>query len=266
MNVTEIMTLEIPTITSDKSVAHAAERMHRERVNSFVVMDYGHILGILTSRDVFTAHPNRIVADAMKPGPLNIAVDQDIWEALELMDANGFEQGVVMDGDQMTGYITREAILIKLAEYMDPLTGLYKAPYIRSVGEKYLRDQKPFHLLFIDLNDFGKINKIHGHPFGDDVIRAYSSILASLVEEKRDFLSRYAGDEFVLISTADEEVIAKVIEEITQPNLIRNIKVTAAVGHVNGFREPDFFSWPLRDLIERASLQSSSVKAHNVVS
>ncbi|WP_400162955.1 GGDEF domain-containing protein [Brevibacillus sp. TJ4] len=266
MNISEIMAPEIPTITSDKSVAHAADRMYRESRRCFFVADYGEILGILTSRDVFAAHPNRIVADAMTQEILTISINQDIWAALELMEATGLEQGLVVDEDQLAGYVTRERILIKLAEYMDSLTGLYKAPYIQSVGEKYLNDKQPFHLLFIDLNDFGTINKLHGHPFGDDVIRAYASILASLVVEKRDFLSRYAGDEFVLISRADEEVIERYIEAITQPSQIGNIWVTAAVGHVNGFREPDFFRYPFRELVERASLQSSAVKSQNVVS
>lgn len=266
MNISEIMTREIPTITSGKSVAHAAERMSAERAGALIVVDHGEIMGILTPRDVFCSHPNRIVADAMTLDPLAISVELDLWEAMETMEAHGSDQGLIMDGERLAGFITREAILMKLAEYMDPLTGLYRAPYIQAIGEKYLKSRKPFHLLFIDLNDFGTINKMHGHPFGDDVIRAYASILSSLVMEKRDYLSRYAGDEFVLISTADEEMIEKYIEVIIQPTQIHNIRVTAAVGHVNGFRDPAFFTWDLRELIEKASLQSSAVKMQNAVS
>lgn len=266
MNISEIMASTIYTITSDKSVSHTAERMDESRVDTLVVMDHGELQGMVTSRDIRSSHPNRIVADAMTKNPPCLSADQDIWDAHAQFTEKEWGQALILEGDRVVGVLTREDLSMKIAEYKDPLTGLYRAPYIQSIGEKLLKERTPFHLLFIDLNEFGKINKLYGHPFGDDVIRAYSKALTSLVEEKRDYVSRYAGDEFVLISTADDHQIEHHIELIEQPTEIHHIQVSAAVGHVHVCQGSDFFASPLRELIAKASMLSSASKRHKAIS
>ncbi len=260
MKVSEIMTSSVCTITSDKSVFYASERMNECRVGSLIVVDHGKVMGIITSRDVRSSHPNRIVADAMTSDPVWISSDRNIWDAYKVMDEHQIERLIIMDEGKLAGLVTRETIIMKLSEYMDPLTGLYRAPYIQYTGEEFLENKVPFHLLFIDLNDFGKINKLYGHPFGDDVIRKFAEQVTAMADQNRDFLCRYAGDEFVIITLADEEQVARYIDMITQPIFINSVPVAAAVGHVNGYREPDFFKLSLRELLEKASLLSTTNK------
>ncbi|HZG81982.1 MAG TPA: GGDEF domain-containing protein [Brevibacillus sp.] len=260
MKVSDMMVTVLHTITSDKSVAHAAERMSEHRVNSLLVMDHGEVIGMLTPRDICASHPNRIVADAMSPGPICISSDLTVWDAGRMMEEHGVEQALIMAEDKLEGWLTRETIKIKLAEYRDPLTGLFRAPYIQTIGERLLYEKKPFHLLFIDLNNFGQINKRYGHPFGDDVIREYSSLLAAMMDERYDHVSRYAGDEFVVISTADDDQIQSYIDQMETPIGIRHMQVSAAVGHVNGYSDANFFTYSFRELIEKASLLSTSTK------
>ena len=260
MKVSEIMASSVYTVSSDKSVSYAAERMNEWKVGSLIVVDHGTVMGIITSRDVRSSHPNRIVADAMTPNPICTSPDRFIWDALNIMDRHEIERILIMEEDKMVGLATREAIKMKVSEFMDPLTGLYRAPYIQYAGEEFLKNRQPFHLLFIDLNDFGQINKRYGHPFGDDVIREFSNRAAAEVVEDRDFLCRYAGDEFVMITLADESEVEHFIRLFSQPIVINNISVSAAVGHVNGHREPDFFTLSLREILSRASVLSTSLK------
>ncbi|KQL44366.1 diguanylate cyclase [Brevibacillus choshinensis] len=261
MKISEIMTTAVCSITSDKSVSHAAEQMNEYSTNSLVVVDYGELTGIVTSRHVASAHPNRIVADAMDVSPNRISPEQNIWYAHSLLLESDKDLLIVMDHqEEVLGIVTREAIQIKLAEYLDPLTGLYRAPYIHYIGEKMLAENKPFHLLFIDVNDFGQINKQFGHPFGDDVIRSFSAVLSSLVVEQGDHLCRYAGDEFILITSGPESHVQQCIETIVSPTEIYHVTVSAAVGYMNGYREPNFFARPLRELIANASLLSTEAK------
>ncbi|NTU19778.1 GGDEF domain-containing protein [Brevibacillus sp. HB1.2] len=260
MNISDIMTTTICTITSDKSVSYAAERMNESHVDSLVVMDHGEVLGMVTTRDVLSAHPNRIVADAMSSQPFYLSANHNVWEAYHALHQEQNGLALVKQEDQLIGFITKEIVEMKIAEYRDPLSGLYRAPYIQFIGENFLKERKPFHLLFIDLNDFGRINKLHGHPFGDDVIRTYSSVLSSLAEEQGDYLCRYAGDEFVLISTISDEQIQEYITLITRPTNVLDVFVSAAVGHVNGYNTQDFFARSWRELIAEASLGSSAAK------
>lgn len=266
MNISEIMSTTICTITSDKSVSYAAEQMNQCHVDSLVVMDHGEVLGMVTARDVLSAHPNRIVADAMSSQPVYLSENHDIWEVYHTLHQEQYGLALIKKEDEVIGVITKETVDMKIAEYRDPLSGLYRAPYIQFIGESFLKEQQPFHLLFIDLNDFGRINKLHGHPFGDDVIRTYASVLSSLVDEQGDYLCRYAGDEFVLISTISNEKIQEYIELITRPTNVLDIYVSAAVGHVNGYCNQDFFSYSWRELIAKASLRSSAAKQPKTVS
>lgn len=260
MEISELMTSSACTITSDKSVSYAAERMNEFGTDALIVIDHGKLLGVVTSRQIRAAHPNRIVADAMNGQPGRIRPDQNVWEAHSLFREHDDELLLVTDGQELVGVVSREAVQLKIAEFMDPLTGLYRAPYIEYIGEKWLKEQQPFHLLFIDVNDFGKINKKYGHPFGDDVIRWFSRVLASMAQEQTDQLCRYAGDEFVLLTTAGEERVRQCVEVIEKPAEFGQVQISAAVGHLDGYREPDFFAQTLRELIARASLLSTAAK------
>lgn len=257
MKVADIMTASVHTISSERSVAFASEKMNEWKIGSLIVVDHGEVQGILTSRDIRSSHPNRIVADAMTPAPVSVKPDDDIWHVHSLLQTHEIERILVMENGEMKGLVTREEIMRKLSESMDAHTGLYRAPYIRYVGEELLKQERPFHLIFVDINDFGQINKKYGHPFGDDVIRLLSQKLASLVDEKSDYLCRYAGDEFIMISLAGEERVNHCLQAMTKPLVVDQVEVSVAVGYVNGWEEPHFFACSLRDLIRKASLLSS---------
>lgn len=266
MKISEIMTTTLCTISSDKSVSYAAEQMIEYSTNYLVVVDHGELTGIVTSRHVGSAHPNRIVADAMDVPPSRISPEHNVWDAQSLLLESDKELLLVMNHQELLGVVTREAIQIKLAEYLDPLTGLYRAPYIHYIGEKLLDKNKLFHLLFIDVNDFGQINKQYGHPFGDDVIRGFSSVLSSLAVEQGDHLCRYAGDEFILITSSSDIHVQECIQTIVRPQVLYNVTVSAAVGYIDGFREPNFCSQSLHELIARASLLSTEAKKNKSAS
>jgi diguanylate cyclase (GGDEF)-like protein len=260
VNVSAIMTSTLHTITSDKSVAHAAERMKEHQVDSLIVVDRDDVIGIMTSRDALASHPNRIVADAITQRAICLPAEQSIWDANQMIMHSGIEQFLIMEEDRLVGCVTKESIKLRIAGYTDPLTGLFRAPYIQAIGERLLKERTPFHLLFIDLNNFGQINKLYGHPFGNDVIREYSKLLSTMIDDQCEYLSRYAGDEFVIISMADEKHIHAYMDIMDNPIDIHNVQVSAAVGHVNGYLESDFFSLSLREWMERASLLSTSAK------
>ncbi len=56
----------------------------------------------------------------------------------------------------------------------------------------------PLSLLMIDLNNFKEVNDTFGHPVGDQVLKKVAVCLRKAVREI-DFISRYGGDEFVLL-------------------------------------------------------------------
>lgn len=260
MKVGAMMSSPLRTVSSDKSVRHAAELMAKLEIGSLIVQDHGSIVGILTSRNVRETHPNRIVADAMTRNPVAVPADSFAWEALGTMERLRVKRLLVTDGDNRAcGIITRDTIRIQLSELQDPLTGLFRPAYVEAIGAEMLRKREWFHLLFIDLNNFGEINKRYGHPVGDDLIKGYADMLLS-IGTADDYLCRYAGDEFVIVTVRPEASLQQLLDVLREPLVIDDIPVSTSVGVVSGFREPGFFSLPFRDLVSKASLLSTSLK------
>lgn len=259
MKVADFMSSPVYTVSSERSIQYVSDMMNELEIGSLVVIDYGITVGIITSRDIRSSHPNRIVADAMTPNLISILPDQFAWDALETMEQHHIERLLVIHEEQVIGIVTRETLQIKLTQIVDPLTGLYRAPYIQQIGEHLLNHRQNFQLLFIDLNNFGEINKLYGHPVGDDILIEFSNRLRAVTNEQ-DYVCRYAGDEFVVITCRNENDAMRLGDSLSQPTVLQNVKVSASVGIANGHLVTDFFTQSFRELISKASLLSTSLK------
>lgn len=60
------------------------------------------------------------------------------------------------------------------------------------------RSNRPFSLVMMDFDKFKEINDTLGHRFGDQLIKAFSERLVTIMR-KSDYVSRYGGDEFFMI-------------------------------------------------------------------
>lgn len=60
------------------------------------------------------------------------------------------------------------------------------------------RNNRPFHVIMLDLDDFKLVNDTFGHKIGDRMLRDVANLIQSQLREY-DFLARYAGDEFVAL-------------------------------------------------------------------
>lgn len=266
MRVEQFMNVPVITVSSDRSLAYAAERMNEQRVGSLLVVDHGITEGIITSRDVRSAHPNRIVADAMSTELITVPRTCFVWEAVHLMDRKRIERLLVKNGGEICGIVTREALKSALSQLIDPLTGLYRQDFIHAVANRFIANKQAFQVLFIDLDGFGEINKQYGHPVGDDILVHYAEKLKKTVG-KNDYLCRYAGDEFVVVSLQDEESTLSLAEDLSDEIRIGAVSVSASVGVYIGTRETeDMLSLSFRDMITRASLFSTEIKTQSPAS
>ena len=71
LEIKDIMSKPVLTISQDKSVQYAAEYMYQNNIGGLPVTERNRLLGIITSRDIRLNHPNRIVADAMNKKALS---------------------------------------------------------------------------------------------------------------------------------------------------------------------------------------------------
>jgi diguanylate cyclase (GGDEF)-like protein len=85
----------------------------------------------------------------------------------------------------------------------DGLTGLYNDRYLHLRLSQDLsrlaRDGGDLSLIFLDLDNLKSINDRYGHLAGSQVLREIGYILSKTILDERATLTRYGGDEFVLI-------------------------------------------------------------------
>ena len=65
-----------------------------------------------------------------------------------------------------------------------------------------IQQNRPFYLLYIDIKQFKRINELHGHLVGDDVIKGLSKRLNALTHVD-DMIAKIGGTEFAVIMELD---------------------------------------------------------------
>ncbi|MEK6915580.1 MAG: GGDEF domain-containing protein [Nanoarchaeota archaeon] len=96
----------------------------------------------------------------------------------------------------------------------DEKTGLYNHKFFKTISEMELdkakRGLEPLSLFMMDLDNFKKLNDTYGHLVGDDVLKRLAKILKKETR-KYDLISRFGGEEFIIILPNTDVKRAKVV-------------------------------------------------------
>ncbi|MHB1657677.1 MAG: GGDEF domain-containing protein [Burkholderiales bacterium] len=129
----------------------------------------------------------------------------------------------------------------------DPLTGIYNRRYMyefakREVVRAY-RNKTYLSIAILDVDRFKNINDNYGHQAGDYVLKEFVTDLKNILMRKQDIITRYGGDEFVMIlpdtdkrNTVDlMEKLRTIIKNktyILENNISLNIAVSIGVSGI----------------------------------
>jgi len=123
----------------------------------------------------------------------------------------------------------------------DPLTELYNRNYLLSafneISSRVKRNGKKSVIAFIDLDQFKEINDSLGHEYGDMLLKEIAKRIKNTVR-KSDVVSRFGGDEFVLILDDIEKpeniigLIQRLLENIKDKIKLgdKEVSTTASIG------------------------------------
>ncbi|CAG4889095.1 cyclic di-GMP phosphodiesterase [Paraburkholderia saeva] len=133
------------------------------------------------------------------------------------------EQFLICSGTDITEERRAQARLSELAN-TDSLTGLPNRNAIQDQIREAIESSKEGEsvgILFLDLDNFKKVNDHYGHVFGDRLIQDVSSAIRGCLDA-RDTLARLGGDEFIVLSvdasrTALEETAERILERLRTP-------------------------------------------------
>jgi diguanylate cyclase (GGDEF)-like protein/PAS domain S-box-containing protein len=139
-----------------------------------------------------------------------------------MRDAAGTVTHIIGVQQDVTAQVVAEAEVRRLGD-TDPHTGLpNRTAGLREVerllsGDTCGRDARrpAVALAFCDLDRFKRVNDLHGHVVGDELLTTIArAINECLVAGERVF--RYGGDEFVVVVSADREVVEARMRDLAQ--------------------------------------------------
>lgn len=135
--------------------------------------------------------------------------------------------------------LTKNTLMEKLSR-VDSATGLYNHrsfhEHLTQVMVVSEANAVPVHLVLLDIDNFKRVNDTYGHAAGDTVIQFVAGELQGY-QEPEDFVSRYGGEEFAVLSVekdtdrvvAQMETIRLAISERTHEKL-NGEAVTISIG------------------------------------
>lgn len=155
--------------------------------------------------------------------------------------------------DQMSQNLQRSNEQIKYLAYHDNLTGLPNRlmfnEYLEHVLNNARRSGELVALLYIDLDNFKRINDTLGHHIGDELLKQYAERLSSCLRNSDyvaridydnivETVARLGGDEFIIIlpSIKDQLSVAtiakRILDSVSQPFLLEQheVFITGSIG------------------------------------
>lgn len=216
-----------------------------------VVDDEGRPFQVLVPRDILRVYfywlnvqlDVSLVFDVLKylgkdrRNLLVIEKDESLVTALEIMRRYGISHLPVVDEEgNLVGILQGSEIFKKFPEvvYVDSLTELPNRGYLSLIEKKIQTKKGQIGVLFIDIDDFKKINDNYGHDIGDKALIEVAKTLKSNIR-LNDEVVRLGGEEFlvVLYRCSSEEALYEVSERlrkaIEQINVF-DFKITISIG------------------------------------
>lgn len=162
--------------------------------------------------------------------------------------------------EQELSKLKKELEKYKMESVTDPLTGLFNRKFMNKKLDEEIerakRYKSKFSLIFLDIDNFKKINDVYGHIVGDFVLKYLANIIKSELR-KVDYAFRYGGEEMVvLVSEANLENALKFANRLLET--VRNtvfkykteeLKITISIG-VAEYKAGE----TIEQLIERADM------------
>jgi diguanylate cyclase (GGDEF)-like protein len=146
----------------------------------------------------------------------------------------------------------------KLMARLDPLTGTLNRRSFYELAEYELnraqRYKRPFTIVYMDLDNFKKVNDQLGHKKGDELLCSVVRTMRNSIRNT-DIVARFGGDEFVLIfpetdSDAARQAITKLKELLDEEMKAEGWDITFSIGAVT-------YNQPLVEVDEMVSRADS---------
>jgi len=270
ITVAEVMALVTVSVPPDATVAAAGAVLIAQHLAGVPVVDGTHVIGVVSPQQLLHQAPQRRVSEVMTGLRTCATPDLALVQARALAVRQSVEVLPVVAEGRLVGQASLVAILKATGQETDALTGLPWATALRAWATKELVQGREIAVLFIDLDDFGAVNKHLGHVEGDKILRTVAALLSGAVDPALDLLCRYGGDEFAIATRREDADVRALAARVQQQAVVRAAlgdapgRVTVSVGVAGGRRvQPRVgahIAANVDDLLSLASRSSTAVK------
>lgn len=182
-------------------VGMAMIAMQKAKTTAAAIMRGDEFMGFITVEAAVLSEPSQPVIELMRGAAAHLPITEPVRIAARSFVNQQADFVAVFDGEKFVGLLSSLMLITELGRSYDPLTGLSWSDRLREWGAERLEIGQEIGVVFFDLNDFGLYNKRYGHVTGDRVIQAFARLLENLIEDDKDVLVRYGGDEFAIGTT-----------------------------------------------------------------
>ncbi len=92
------------------------------------------------------------------------------------------------------------------------------------------RYSRPLSLIMLDIDRFKAINDVYGHPIGDEILVEIANRATAKIRET-DYISRYGGEEFLILLIEQKPENAKVVAERIRKS-VADLPFSTSVGKI----------------------------------
>lgn len=126
----------------------------------------------------------------------------------------------------------------------DRLTRLFNRHYMMERLKEAYNDNETYNIAMLDIDNFKSINDKYGHAAGDEVLVKVASTMEDICKDS--VVSRWGGEEFLILTKADHELIEKVRSAVENLNVVfedQTIAVTVTAGVEQKKKEVTVDKW-----------------------
>ncbi|WP_200762654.1 GGDEF domain-containing protein [Nitrosophilus alvini] len=250
MKVKDFMTKDPVTVNTKERAEKVIDMMGSKNIGSVIVVDKNfRAVDIITERDIIkmlvAGYIDMPIGKILKlfsdkKSLITIEENENILKTMKIFSQMGIKHLPVVDENRnLKGIISAGDIIRKVSPlaFFDPLTNVGNRNYLSSICMKIQkRDNIKYAVLFLDIDNFKRVNDQYGHQFGDKVLKKIAAVLVDNIRVT-DEVIRYGGEEFLIILFRLEldkaekiaEKLRKIIKKISfeeHPEL----KITVSIG------------------------------------
>ncbi len=140
--------------------------------------------------------------------------------------------------------------------YKDFLTGCYNKKTFEEDIEEIISKEDPFQVVYLDLDNFKKVNDTFGHDSGDFVLKNIVDLIRKHIRS-RDRFYRIGGDEFALIiaNSLNPDILKRrmqdILDHLKEAPFNKGYKVGISIGVVDVSKKLNVSSQKIKDTADK---------------